>query len=131
RRSNMAPPGNLRMIKNRNLSTGPLYGFAFGFSLYGWVFIIPQFLQSVQGHTAEQAGLLLLPSGLAAAGIFMLVGILVNKVDTRLLIGLGAAALTFSMLAFQRRLTLTTPDEAYFVPLLLRGMGVGLQIVPL
>jgi DHA2 family multidrug resistance protein len=131
RPANKTPAVNLHVITNRNLAAGTLYGFAFGFSLYGGVFVIPQFLQSVQGHTAEQAGLLLFPSGVAAACIFILVGILVNTVDTRLLIGLGACVLTFSMWELNGRLTLTTPDEAYFVPLVLRGMGVGLQIVPL
>src|SRR5205814_3864408 len=96
RRANRAPAVNLRVIANRNLAAGTLYGFAFGFSLYGGVFVIPQFLQSVQGHTAEQSGLLLFPSGLAAAFIFILVGILVNRVDTRLLIGSGATVLTFA-----------------------------------
>jgi DHA2 family multidrug resistance protein len=131
RPANQAPAVNLRVIKNRNLAAGTLYGFAFGFSLYGGVFVIPQFLQSVQGHTAEQAGLLLFPSGVAAACIFILVGILVNKVDTRLLIGAGAGILTLAMLELNRRLTLTAPDEAYFGPLVWRGAGIGLQIVPL
>jgi DHA2 family multidrug resistance protein len=131
RPANKTPAVNLRVITNRNLAAGTLYAFAFGFALYGGVFVTPQFLQSVQGHTAEQAGLLLLPSGLATAGIFILVGILVNRVDTRLLIGLGACTMTCAMLEFNRRLTLTTPDEAYFLPLVLRGIGVGLQIVPL
>jgi MFS transporter, DHA2 family, multidrug resistance protein len=131
RPANKTPAVNLRVITNRNLAAGTLYAFAFGFSLYGGVFVTPQFLQSVQGHTAEQAGLLLFPSGLAAAGIFILVGILVNKVDTRLLIGTGAGVLTLSMLELNGRLTLTTPDEAYFLPLVLRGIGIGLQIVPL
>jgi MFS transporter, DHA2 family, multidrug resistance protein len=131
RPGNKTPAVNLRVITNRNLAAGTLYAFAFGFTLYGGVFVTPQFLQSVQGHTAEQAGLLLFPSGLAAAGIFILVGILVNKVDTRLLIGVGACVLTLSMLELNWRLTLTTPDEAYFLPLVLRGAGLGLQIVPL
>jgi MFS transporter, DHA2 family, multidrug resistance protein len=131
RPGNKTPAVNLRVITNRNLAAGTLYAFAFGFSVYGGIFVTPQFLQSVQGHTAEQAGLLLFPSGLAAAGIFILVGLLVNTVDTRLLIGAGAGALTLAMLELHGRLTLTTPDEAYFVPLVLRGMGLGLQIVPL
>ncbi len=131
RTANKAPAVNLRVIANRNLAAGALYGFAFGFSLYGGVFVIPQFLQSVQGHTAEQAGLLLLPGGLAAAGIFMLVGLVVNRVDTRILIGLGACVLTYSMLRMRWDLTLTTPDEAYLMPLIIRGAGIALQIVPL
>jgi DHA2 family multidrug resistance protein len=95
------------------------------------VFVTPQFLQNVQNHTAQQAGMLLLPSGLATAGIFILVGMLVNRVDTRLLIGMGALFTAIAMFRFHAILTLTTPDEAYFLPLTLRGIGVGLQIVPL
>ncbi|MCW3052648.1 MAG: drug resistance transporter, EmrB/QacA subfamily [Chthonomonadales bacterium] len=131
RPANTHPAVNLRVITNRNLAAGTLYAFAFGFALYGMVFVTPQFLQNVQNHTAQQAGMLLLPSGLATAGIFILVGMLVNRVDTRILIGLGAAFTAMAMFRFHAILTLTTPDEAYFLPLTLRGIGVGLQIVPL
>lgn len=131
RPANTHPAVNLRVITNRNLAAGTLYAFAFGFALYGMVFVTPQFLQNVQNHTAQQAGLLLLPSGLATAGIFILVGMLVNRVDTRLLIGLGALFTAAAMFRFHAILTPTTPDEAYFLPLALRGIGVGLQIVPL
>jgi len=131
RPANTHPAVNLRVITNRNLATGTVYAFAFGFALYGMVFVTPQFLQNVQNHTAQQAGMLLLPSGLATAGIFILVGMLVNRIDTRILIGLGAAFTAMAMFRFHAILTLTTPDEAYFLPLTLRGIGVGLQIVPL
>jgi MFS transporter, DHA2 family, multidrug resistance protein len=131
RPANKHPAVNLRVVTNRNLAAGTLYAFFFGFTLYGTVFVIPQFLQSVQSHTAQQAGMLLLPSGMATAGIFILVGILVTRVDTRLLIGAGAAINALALFRFHAMLTLSTPDEAYLLPLTLRGIGVGLQIVPL
>lgn len=131
RPANTHPAVNLRVITNRNLAAGTLYAFAFGFALYGMVFVTPQFLQNVQNHTAQQAGMLLLPSGAATAGVFILVGMLVTRIDTRILIGLGALFTALAMFRFHTILTLTTPDESYFLPLVLRGIGVGLQIVPL
>jgi len=54
-----------------------------------------------------------------------------GKVDGRLVIGVGMTALMGSMYLFASRLTLPMPDDAYLLPLILRGIGTGLQLVPL
>ena len=38
--------------------------FVLGFSLYGTTILIPQFVQTLLGYTAELAGLVLSPAGL-------------------------------------------------------------------
>jgi DHA2 family multidrug resistance protein len=131
RPANVAPAVNLRILTNRNLLAGALYGWVFGFVFYGMIFALPQFWQEVQGHTAEQSGHLLLPGGIATACILPLIGTLVGRIDARWLIGTGTAMFLGSALLLHSRLTLTTPDSAYFAPLILRGLGIGLQIVPL
>ena len=131
RPQNENPAVNLRVLKNRNLLAGTIYTFVLGFALYGVVFIIPQFMQNVQSHTAEQAGLLLMPGGLASAAMMPIVGKLTGKIDSRWLIGTGMVIFIGSMFQFANRLTFNMPNEAYYWPLVLRGAGIGLQFVPL
>ena len=48
--------------------------FVLGLVLYGGIFVLPQFLQNVQHHTAEQSGLLLMPGGLGSTMKVLIVG---------------------------------------------------------
>lgn len=131
RRENRAPAVNLRVATNRNLAAGTVYGFAFGVVFYGVIFVVPQFLQQVQTHTAQQAGIILLPGALFSGAMLPIVARVMGKVDARLVIGTGMVALVGSMYFFASQLTLTMPDEAFVAPLILRGVGTGLQLVPL
>jgi DHA2 family multidrug resistance protein len=131
RPQNKAPAVDLRVARNRNLSIGSLCGFALGFSLYGSVLLVPQFLQLVETHTAQQTGMLLIPGGLATVAVMPIIGQLVNRVDVRWMIALGAVVLTLSCLQFSLILTTNVSDGYIFLPLILRGMGIGLQFVPL
>ena len=57
--------------------------FVLGFCLFGITVLIPQFVQSLLGYTAEQAGLVISPGGLGIILLMPLVGFLVGKVDAR------------------------------------------------
>jgi DHA2 family multidrug resistance protein len=131
RPQNKGPAVDLRVALNRNLAIGSLCGFALGFSLYGSVLLVPQFLQLVQTHTAQQTGMLLIPGGLATVAVMPIIGQLVNRVDVRKMIALGAIVLTASAFQFSSILTTNVPDSYLFLPLILRGLGIGLQFVPL
>jgi DHA2 family multidrug resistance protein len=80
---------DLTLFKNRNFAISFLLMFVLGFCLFGSTVLIPQFVQSMLGYTAEQAGLVISPG---AAGILLLmpmVGFLVAKVDARYLVAYG------------------------------------------
>jgi DHA2 family multidrug resistance protein len=131
RPANRNPAVNLRVLKNRNLLAGCFCAGALGFVLYGTVFALPQFLQNLQDHSAEQTGVLLIPSGLASAVTMVFVGQMLRRLDPRYLIGVGIVVTAGSLLMFAHRFTYETPDSALFWPLVLRGAGLGLQFVPL
>jgi DHA2 family multidrug resistance protein len=71
--------------------------FVLGFSLYSTTTLIPQFVQTLLGYTAELAGLVLSPAGLMMMCMMPVVGILSGKVDPRKLIGYGFFMLTISL----------------------------------
>ena len=72
--------------------------FVLGFSLYGTTILIPQFVQTLLGYTAELAGLVLSPAGLMMMRMMPVVGFLVGKVDPRKLIAFGFLMLTSSLI---------------------------------
>ena len=97
-------------------------------ALYGAVFFIAQFLQSGQGRTAEEAGLLLVPWTAALLIIAPLAGGLSNRIGARPLLVLGLLA-NAGGLAWVG--SVAAPDTAYLVLLpafLLAGVGCSAAI---
>src|SRR6202521_429324 len=83
------PVVDLRMLKDRNFAISTMAMFFLGFVLYASTVLIPQLLQELMGYTAELAGLALSPGGAVIMCMMPVVGILVSKVDTRILIVFG------------------------------------------
>jgi MFS transporter, DHA2 family, multidrug resistance protein len=83
------PVVDLRMLKNRNFALSTIAMFFLGFVLYASTVLIPQFLQQLLGYTAQLAGLALSPGGAVIMCMMPVVGFLVSKVDTRILITFG------------------------------------------
>jgi DHA2 family multidrug resistance protein len=80
---------DLTLFENRNFAVSFVLMFVLGFALYGTTVLIPEFVQSLLGYTAEQAGLVISPGGFMIMMMMPLVGYLVGKVDARYLIVLG------------------------------------------
>jgi MFS transporter, DHA2 family, multidrug resistance protein len=83
------PVVDLRMLKDRNFAISTLAMFFLGFVLYASTVLIPQFLQQLLGYSAQLAGLALSPGGAVIMCMMPIVGILVSRVDTRILITFG------------------------------------------
>jgi MFS transporter, DHA2 family, multidrug resistance protein len=84
------PIVDVRLLKNRNFGTSVSFSFVLGMVLFGSTVLIPEFLQSSLGYTAEQAGLALMPAGFVLMFMMGVAGRLTaTKVDPRLLICIG------------------------------------------
>src|SRR5258708_5342516 len=83
------PVVDLRMLKDRNFAIATAAMFFLGFVLYASTVLIPQFLQQLLGYTAQLAGMALSPGGAVIMCMMPVVGILVSRVDTRILITFG------------------------------------------
>jgi DHA2 family multidrug resistance protein len=124
------PVVDLRVLKHRSLAAGSLYSVVLGMGLYGAIFCIPVFAQSILGFTAYQTGMLMLPSALASAFMFPIIGKFGNRVDQRLMIALGAITLAVALFM----LTYLSPDtgeKELFWPLMIRGIGTVMMFLPL
>ena len=82
---------NLRLLKNKNFAISNLLMFVLGATLYGTTILIPQFLQTLMGYTAQLAGMALSPGGLTIMAMMPIVGFLVSRVDPRYMIVAGFA----------------------------------------
>jgi DHA2 family multidrug resistance protein len=80
---------DLTLFKRRNFAVAFSLMFVLGFCLFGSTVLIPQFVQSMLGYTAEQAGLVISPGGFGILLLMPLVGFLVGKVDARILVAYG------------------------------------------
>ena len=91
------PIVNLRVMTDRNFSTGFIAVSALGFVLYAAAVVIPQFAQQVLGYNAILAGLILSPGALVIIGLIPFIGRLLPIVQTRVLIGTGFFIMGCSM----------------------------------
>jgi len=91
------PVVDLRMLKNRNFALATMAMFFLGFVLYASTVLIPQFLQELLGYTAQLAGMALSPGGAVIMCMMPVVGFLVSKVDTRILITFGCVVSSIAL----------------------------------
>jgi DHA2 family multidrug resistance protein len=71
--------------------------FMLGFALLGSTLLLPLFMQTLLGYTAEQSGLALMPGGFAIMLCMPLVGFLLSRYSPRYLMMFGLCMLTFSL----------------------------------
>ncbi len=125
-----APAVDLRVLRDRGLAAGSLYALVLGFSLYGAVFILPVFLQTIQGFSAEETGLILFPGGLATAIALPIVGRLLGRYAPRNLALIGAFGIVIAMLMLAGITPMTGPSQM-LLPLIVRGASMGFLYTPL
>jgi DHA2 family multidrug resistance protein len=124
------PVINFRVLKSRQLAAGVSIAAVLGLALFGSIFVLPIFLQSLHGLTANQTGLVILPGAIASAVTMAFVGRNANRLDARMTVSVGAVLFFISMWLLSRMTLVSGPEETFW-PLLLRGVGLGLIFVPL
>ena len=76
------PVIDFRILRNRQLATGVVMAAVLGFALFGSVFVLPVFLQSLHGFTANQTGMVILPGAIASALTMAVVGRRLRSIPT-------------------------------------------------
>jgi len=124
------PVLNLRVLKNRSLTAGALFGAVLGFGLYGTIFLLPIFQQSLLGYNAYSSGSVQFGPALFGMLSFMTAGILSQKADARLLLAFGTLLFVFCPWGLSH-LTTASGDGDVFLPLAARGFSLGFLFIPL
>lgn len=116
---------NLRLFSNRGFVATAVVTFVFGAGLYGSTYLVPIFLQNIQGLTPTDSGLLLMPAGLSLTIVFPFAGALSDRVSSRLLIMIGIVIFAFSSW-LMADLDVTTPFWTIVWWILIGRIGLGL-----
>src|ERR1700758_32516 len=88
---------DLHLFRDRTFGTSNLLMFMLGFALLGSTLLLPLFSQTLLGYTAEDAGLALMPGGVAIILLLPLVGFLLSRYTPRWLLLFGLVVLSFSL----------------------------------
>jgi len=124
------PAVDLRVLRHRSVVGGSLYAIVLGLSLYGTIFVIPMFTEMILGFSAVQTGMIIIPGALATGLIMPVVGRMIGKIDTRLIIGGGSVVIGLAMFMLAD-MNINTNTHSLFWPLLIRGIGMGGMFIPL
>ena len=120
----------LDVFGNRALSGSLGVAAAMTFGMYGMLFLVPLYLQSVLAQSATAAGMLLIPMGLTFALSSVVSGRLSPSIGPRLLIGAGMA-LSAVGLGVLSGLSPVSVSPQFMVAMVLLGLALGLQTGPL
>lgn len=88
---------NLRVFRCPGFAGGVLVSMAVGAGLFATTYLLPLFVQDVQGRSPSLAGALLMPAGLVMAAIFPLTGRLSDRYPAPKLTLIGLLLLAFSV----------------------------------
>jgi MFS transporter, DHA2 family, multidrug resistance protein len=124
------PVVDIRLFKEPTYATGVLLTTVMSFGLYGSMVLMPVLLQGLLGYPSLQAGLAMAPRGLGSFIIMPVVGIVMNRIDPRKLIGAGFLVNALSLF-WMSGLNLQAGFWDIFWPQFVQGMGMSLVFVPL
>jgi DHA2 family multidrug resistance protein len=124
------PAVDLRVLRHRSLAVGSIISVAVGMGLYGTIFVVPIFVQSVLQFTATKTGVMLIPGALASAVASFALAPLGKIFSPRILITAGCLMTIGVMFAFMGINPDTGYDQFYW-PLLWRGFGTIIMFLPL
>lgn len=128
---NRSPVVNLRVLRDRTLSSGFIVSFVAGIGLYSGLFIFPLFAQAVLGFTAFRSGMFLLMPGIVLGVGMMMTGAMMDKgVPAR---DLALAGVLISIVA-NWMLGHSTPQSNETdaqIGLAIRGVGLALILLPM
>ena len=124
------PVVNLRVLRHRGFAAGTVFAMVVGFALYGGIFVLPVFLQSLRHYTAMQSGLVMLPGALASTVAMPIVARLVHRISPRVLSAVGIVGSVIFMFLLTR-LTIDSGPEQILWPMILRGAALGFMFLPM
>jgi DHA2 family multidrug resistance protein len=124
------PIVNLKVLKNRNFGSGILLVTALGAVLYGTTAALPIFLQTLMGYPALMSGYALSPRGLGAFITTFIVGRLIGRVRSRVLMSVGFILLAASSF-WLGQINLGISVWNVIWPSVLNGVAISFIFVPL
>jgi len=120
------PLVNLRVFSVSRYAAAAVVALIFGAGIYGSSYLVPLFVQTVQGYTPTLAGELLIPGGLILGLVFPIAGRLTDRIPAYFMVGTGLFVFGLSnMLMYD-----VTVDTGFWRMALLVTLGrIGLGVM--
>jgi MFS transporter, DHA2 family, multidrug resistance protein len=124
------PIVDLHLYRERTFAAANVLMFMLGFALLGSTLLLPLFMQTLLGYTAERSGMALSPGGFAIMLLMPLVGFLLSRYDARWLMVFGLSVLSaslFHMTNFNLQIDFATAAWAR----VFQAVGMAFLFVPI
>jgi DHA2 family multidrug resistance protein len=122
---------DVRMFKSFNFAAANLMMFMMGFMLFSTLVLIPEFLQTLMGYTAELAGLVLSGGGLVLLAMMPVTGRLTSKIQARYLIAAGWLCLAIGLFYSAHQTDLFISFRFAMWLRITQVVGIGFLFVPI
>jgi DHA2 family multidrug resistance protein len=126
-----APVVDVRLFRNLNFANASLMMFMLGFAYFSSLVMMPLFLQTLLGYTAQLAGFAISPGGLALLLMMPVVGFLTTKFQARHLVAFGWLFLACAMLYSTVRIDLQISFNSALWLRVAQVAGLGFLFVPI
>jgi EmrB/QacA subfamily drug resistance transporter len=126
-----APMLPMRFFRKPAFALANLASMFMFFGMFGSIFLLSQFFQTVQGYSPLSSGLRILPWTLAPMFISPIAGALSDKVPGKTLVGIGLSLQAVSLAWIG---LVSTPTVAYselIAPFVIAGIGMSLFFAPM
>jgi MFS transporter, DHA2 family, multidrug resistance protein len=125
-----APLLNLRLLRRRNFGLGTCANFVFGFSMFGWIYLIPQYLSRLQGYSSQEIGGVMVWLGLPQLLLIPFIPKIMRRVPARALVVVGYSLfIGGSLLAMFLSDDFSGPE--YLGSSLVRALAQAMTMAPL
>lgn len=119
-----------RIWLDRNFLAASIMMAFIGMLMFAGMAVLPTLLQSLLGYPVLHSGLVQLPRGVGTLTSMFVVGRLLGRIDSRLIV-LGGLALTGWSYVEMSHFSLQMDERLVLVSGLLQGLGLGLIFVPM
>ncbi len=126
----VAPMLPMRFFRNRTFSQANVASFFMFFGMFGSIFLLAQFFQTVQGYSPLQAGLRILPWTVMPIFIAPIAGAMSDRIHGPRIMGVGLALQAAGLGWMAAVSTPTTPYPELIGPFMLAGVGMALFFAP-
>jgi EmrB/QacA subfamily drug resistance transporter len=125
-----APMLPMRFFRNRTFAQANVSSFFMFFGMFGSIFLLAQFFQTVQGYSPFQAGLRILPWTAMPIFVAPIAGALSDRIPGPRIMGAGLALQAIGLGWIAAVSTPTVPYADLVGPFVLSGIGMGLFFAP-
>lgn len=120
----------LRVLKIFPFSLSLVISTITTIGMYGALFLMPLYLQNLRGYTPTQSGLLMLPAALVTGVMMPISGRLFDKFGAKWITIIGLFILATASYTLSK-LTLDTSYNTIMTIMIVRGIGMGLAMMPM